>query len=296
MLRGDHSLHGAAQYLRRIVAGGRMPRVVVLLGAGVSTSAGIKDFRSAAGLYADKSVSRIFHADFFHDRPREFYDILLREMGPLLQGPPPRPTAAHWLLRLLRDAGWLTRVYTQNIDHLERAVGLPAGDIVECHGSLFRTLCPACSLRNEDPAAVQAFWDNIAAQGTPKCPCGGTLRPDIVLFGEPLPGRFHQLAYTDCAGCDLLLVMGTSLVVYPVAALPSFVPATAVRMLFNRESTGCFQGLSPCNGPDSGVADPARDTGAHYRDLYHEGDCDSAARAFVDELGLASALSGLLST
>lgn len=331
VLRGQRTLVGVAEHLRRIVGSGRMPRVVVLCGAGISTSAGIKDFRSANGLYANKATSRVFTAEFFDTNPTEFYQHVAHEFAPMLHGAKPRPTPAHALLRVLRDAGWLSRVYTQNIDHLERDVGIQPGDLVECHGSLFRTFCPACNARSEDPATVARFWATVeqTPQQPPTCACGGVLRPDVVLFGEPLPARFHQLAYTDVAACDLLLVMGTSLVVYPVASLPSFVGPLAPRVLFNNEPSGCFQGLAPCNirggsvdggdstsagsgggssgggsGGGSGLepitpasappAGPASDIGAHYRDVFFQGSCDEAARAFASTLGVTDALDAVL--
>jgi NAD+-dependent protein deacetylase sirtuin 2 len=332
VLRGEHTLAGVSRYLRRIATTGRTPRVVVLCGAGMSTSAGIKDFRSSTGVYVERGMSRAFTADFFESNPKEFYEAALSAFGPISALANVHPTPAHALLRVLRDAGWLLRVYTQNIDHLERKVGLQPEEIVECHGSLFRTVCRACNTRNETPNHVAQFWRAIEDKNQPVCSCGGVLRPDIVLFGEPLPARFHQLAYADVAACDLLLVLGTSLVVYPVASLPSFVGQLAPRVLINREPSGCFQNVPPCNIPSSAtdlaqstpspaaasgpglsasqqsattsggstesaegsVTDGARGISAHYRDVFYQGGCDEGAIELAESLGLGTALAAVI--
>ena len=262
LLKGDFTVHGLATYLRDLASDSHnlRPRVVVVCGAGISTNAGIKDFRSSTGLYADRNISKLFSASFIQESPEDFYNLLRKELLPLvhlgieglgkgdgnkrnssLKEMKVRPTASHALLRLFRDLGWLTRVYTQNIDMLEFSAGLDEEDVVECHGSFRRAWCMSCKQRlaAED---IPQFWLTVQHGSVPTCSiCGGSLRPDVVMFGEPLPTRFQECMSKDISKCDLLLVMGTSLVVYPVASLPAQVGPLCVRALINKEASGCFQ-------------------------------------------------------
>lgn len=251
-----------ATYLQRLAAdAAEPPRVVVLCGAGISTSAGIKDFRSAAGLYADRAVSRVFSASFLKEHPEQFYAVVRREFLPFLHGAA-APTPAHALLRLLKDRGWLTRVFTQNVDGLEYAAGLTEEDVVECHGSFRQAWCVGCGrvLARDEMAG---FWASVTQGNVPCChACGGVLRPDVVLFGEPLPARFHERTAADLPRCNLLLVLGTSLVVYPVAALPSQVGPLCVRALFNHEPSGCFQYVPPSLLPTEDAGRASESTSA----------------------------------
>ena len=119
--------------------------------------------------------------------------------------------------------------------------------------------------------------------------------PLSVPVGEPLPSRFNECMAADVAACDLLLVMGTSLLVYPVAALPSHAPPMTVRVLFNKEPSGCFQYVppsalraTPSDGPDTTRGDSA------FRDVFVPGECDAAADALVDALGWAAERARLL--
>lgn len=299
LLAGDHSLAGVAAFLQRLVDRGIDPRVVVLCGAGISTSCGIKDFRSSAGLYASKGTGDAFSAARFADDPSLFFRVLRQEFVPVLQAAsPPRPSTAHALLRLLRDRGWLQRVYTQNIDMLETAAGLTADELVECHGSFRHIVCSQCDAPALDADGARAFWASVAGGEIPRCGvCTAPKRPAVVLFGEPLPERFSRLAREDVEQADLLLVMGTSLVVYPVAALPAWAPARCVRLLLNHEATGCFQGVQPCSDADAApgaVSSEPRD-GGDYRDVFFKGSCDQGAAGLIQALGWQPQYSALLS-
>ena len=298
LLKNSYNLEGVAKFLLNLP---HTPRVVVIAGAGISTSAGIPDFRSGNGLYANKATAELFSTEFLHSRTEEFYAKVRELFLPVVENIY-KPTASHALLRLLYDCGWLTRVYTQNIDMLEHVAFKKVDDdevnfnfvenmIVECHGSMRRFKCTSqvcahvISRNNEMQTRV---WERIRTNQIPICPeCGSLLRPDVTFFGEPLPEKFHQQCLQDLPNCDLLLVIGTSLLVYPVASLPQMVGSKTVRMLWNREAFGCFQFIPAGN-------EPGTETEAHmavqcdtrgYRDVFHRSDCDNAAAEFATLIG-----------
>lgn len=295
ILEGEYTTAGVCHYLKTLP---HTPRVVVVTGAGISTSAGIKDFRSQDGLYANASTSQLFSMEFLSEQPVAFFSQVKELFLPVIEGSV-KPTKAHALLRLLSDEGWLSRVYTQNIDMLEQRVGLEEHQVVECHGSFNRAYCTneeceRAGVRIDSPAEMERlFWGPIGDDPMLRCPhcetCGALLRPDVTFFGEPLPARFGAAAMQDLPDCDLVLVMGTSLVVYPVASLPQMAPPKAVRMLINREATGCFQFVKDSAGAKKALVEgEARfqpwET-SQYRDVFRQGDCDAGAEEFADALG-----------
>ena len=307
LLHENYTLQGAADFLLALP---HPPRVVVVAGAGISTSAGIPDFRSSNGLYASSATAELFSTEYLHNRPEQFFGQLKELFLPVVDKQY-RPTASHALLRLMHDCGWLTRVYTQNIDMLEsvvfeteneeeRSTPLVDEKVVECHGSMRRFRCTStlCPHIVTDPDDMQEqVWAKIRRGETPLCPrCGDLLRPDVTFFGEPLPDKFHEACLHDLPNCDFLLVMGTSLLVYPVASLPQMVGANAVRMLWNREATGCFQFIAPGNDEgESSLASRAQQVETRgYRDIFHQDDCDSAARQFAEMIGKSAEMNLLL--
>ncbi|XP_029412682.1 NAD-dependent protein deacetylase sirtuin-3, mitochondrial isoform X1 [Nannospalax galili] len=213
-------------------------RVVVMAGAGISTPSGIPDFRSpGSGLYSNLQQynipypEAIFELEFFFHNPKPFF-TLAKELYPGHY----RPNVTHYFLRLLHDKELLLRLYTQNIDGLERASGIPASKLVEAHGSFASATCTVCrrSFPGED------LWADVMADRVPCCPvCTGVVKPDIVFFGEPLPSRF-LLHLADFPMADLLLILGTSLEVEPFASLSEMVQKSVPRLLINRDLVGPF--------------------------------------------------------
>lgn len=198
-------------------------------GAGVSTESGIPDFRSASGLYSQSSGLRwtpeeILSRDFFASHPAEFFDyyrtrIVHREA---------RPNAAHYALASLERAGRLSAVVTQNIDGLHQQAG--SRRVLELHGSVLSNTCLSCGRK----VGLDAV---MAASGVPRCEeCGGVIKPDVVLYGDPLDPAVIQATLDELAAADTLIVGGTSLRVYPAAG---FVRAFAgdQLVLINREAT-----------------------------------------------------------
>lgn len=243
--------------------------VVVLMGAGASVSAGIPDFRTpGTGLYSRLQEYKlpfpeaIFDLAYYRDNPLPFVD-LCQSIWPG-QADGPKPTLAHAFLRILEDKGCLRRVYTQNIDGLESLAGVSDDRLVDCHGSFRSASCSSC----KEPIAPEKCQTMMLNGAVPKCEsCGSAVKPDIVFFGEELPERFQQLVSRDTDACDLLLVLGTSLLVMPVAAIPSWVNRECPRALLNLELVGDFVRGDP------------------LRDIWLEGSCDDSVTTICRNAG-----------
>ena len=307
ILGDNYSLLGVVNYLQALSS---TPKIVVVAGAGISTSAGIPDFRSENGLYANSTTSQLFSTEFLHESPKEFYAQVKRLFLPVVDGQY-KPTPSHALLRLFYNCGWLTRVYTQNIDMLEAVVfkqenaddenSILDEKVIECHGTMRRFKCcnVHCSVVMSSSSDMNEYvWQPIRRDELPTCPtCGGLLRPDVTFFGEPLPAIFSTSILKDLPSCDLLLVMGSSLLVYPVASLPQMVNEKAVRMLWNREGTGCFQFVKPANiqnDDDRNENIIMQSDTSSYRDVFHKANCDDAAIEFARLMNKADEMENLI--
>lgn len=190
----------------------RAEHVVVLTGAGVSTAAGIPDFRGPHGLYATGKypADRVFDSGYFPHHPELFYGFS-RELLPLLDAA--EPTFTHRWLAELEQQGRLRGVITQNIDMLHTRAGSRA--VLELHGSYRTARCLTCA-RDCD---LQELRLRMARQSVPRCDCGGLLKPDIVFFGDAVRHLDEAARWVTEAG--LLLVIGSSLTVWPAAGLPA---------------------------------------------------------------------------
>ena len=185
---------------------------VVLTGAGVSTESGIPDFRSAGGLWAEFDPLEYGSIDAFRADPEKVWRFYAPRFSVLTDA---EPNDAHRALAALEDAGWVDAVVTQNIDLLHERAG--SRDVVEVHGSIRRSICPGCGA--EYPLA--RVLELLGESGAPACPdCGAILKPDVVFFGELLPAAAIDRAFALAAGAGLLLVVGSTLEVFPVASLP----------------------------------------------------------------------------
>ena len=186
--------------------------IVFFGGAGVSTESGIPDFRSVDGLYNQKydyPPEEILSRTFFDRRPEEFYRFYRDKMLCL----DARPNTAHQKLAQLEQVGKLRSVVTQNIDGLHQMAG--SKRVGELHGSVHRNFCMRC----KKPYPVEFIRDS---QGVPTCSCGGTVKPDVVLYEESLDSRVLEGALADIQQADLLIIGGTSLAVYPAASLVNY--------------------------------------------------------------------------
>ncbi len=185
---------------------------LVLTGAGMSTESGIPDFRSAAGIWAEVDPYEVASIDAFHADPLRVW----RWYGPRIHGLlAAQPNPGHRALAALERAGHLTAVVTQNIDTLHSRAG--SRDVIEVHGSIATSSCTTCG-SSYPLESVGEIFDN---DGVATCACCmGKVKPDVVLFGELLPAEPMAEAERLCAGADLLLCIGSSLEVHPVAGLP----------------------------------------------------------------------------
>ena len=201
--------------------------VVFFGGAGVSTESGIPDFRSVDGLYNQSyryPPETIISHSFFVRDPEEFYRFYKDRMLYLDAG----PNAAHRNLAELEQAGKLRAVITQNIDGLHQAAG--SREVLELHGSVHRNYCMECH-KAFDAAYVKA------AEGVPRCDaCGGMVKPDVVLYEESLDNGLLYRAVEHIRRADMLIVGGTSLVVYPAAGLVDYYQGQRL-VLINKSAT-----------------------------------------------------------
>ena len=200
--------------------------IVFFGGAGVSTESGIPDFRSVDGLYHLKykyPPETILGHSFFVRRPEEFYEFYRDK----LIAPWAKPNAAHLKLAQWEAEGKLKAVITQNIDGLHQMAG--SREVLELHGSVHRVYCSKC-YKKYDESYVN---DSV---GVPKCSCGGVVRPDVVLYEEPLDESVMSKAIQYIRNADVLIVGGTSLNVYPAAGLLYYYRGHKL-VLINRSST-----------------------------------------------------------
>ena len=189
--------------------------VVALTGAGISVPSGIPDFRTpGTGLWANVDPMEVAHIDVFRRDPERFWHFYGDRFQTLEHR---QPNAAHRALARLEDAGLLDAVITQNIDRLHDKAG--TRELIEIHGTIGHSSCSACGSRFVLPEVRERCERDPA--GVPRCDCGAPLKPDVVLFGEMLPADALTRAEGLAAGADLLLCIGSSLEVYPVAELPA---------------------------------------------------------------------------
>lgn len=201
-------------------------RIVFFGGAGVSTESGIPDFRSVDGLYRQKfdyPPETIISHSFYRRDPEYFFRFYREKMLPLGY----EPNITHRVLSRWEQEGKLSAVITQNIDGLHQKAG--SERVLELHGSVLRNYCTRCG-KFHDAEFVKA------ADGVPRCSCGGIVKPDVVLYEESLREDVLEESIAEIARADLLIVAGTSLTVYPAAGLIRYYRGDRM-VLINRDET-----------------------------------------------------------
>jgi NAD-dependent deacetylase len=200
---------------------------VVLTGAGVSTASGIPDFRSPTGIWRRYDPMEYATIEAFHRDPAKVWDFYAQRLGVLRDA---KPNAAHRALAELERRGLLAAVITQNVDRLHELAG--SREVIEVHGSLRTSSCLECGHREEVERVVELL-------PVPACVrCGAVLKPDVVMFGELLPAGALERASELVRRSGLVLVVGSSLEVYPVAGLPAEALAAGAKLaIVNKGAT-----------------------------------------------------------
>lgn len=205
--------------------------MVAFTGAGISAESGIPTYRGDDGLWNKYDPDKFANIKHFHADPAYYWDFFREIRYPVISQA--SPNQAHYALAQLEKKGVLKAVITQNIDGLHQLAG--SRKVLELHGNTRRIVCLACG----DALGMDNVFAMLSDQLPPLCPaCGGTLKPDVVFFGESLPTDVLDNAVQQINTCDLLVVIGSSLVVQPAAALPVMAKGNGAKVvIINRDPT-----------------------------------------------------------
>ncbi|XP_041052928.1 NAD-dependent protein deacetylase sirtuin-3-like isoform X2 [Carcharodon carcharias] len=235
--------------IARLIQNKECSRIVVMSGAGISTPSGIPDFRSSgSGLYDNLQQydipypEAIFEINYFFHNPKPFF-ALAKQLYPGNC----KPNFTHYFVRFLHQKELLLRMYTQNIDGLERMAGIPPEKLVEAHGTFATATCTVC-LEN---FSWEQLREDIMERKVPHCPsCSGVIKPDIVFFGEQLPANFHRYII-DLPSADLLIILGTS--------LENLCPALTDQLWLNGQHTLLWE-MNSSPTPETSAQNPDQDS------------------------------------
>jgi NAD-dependent deacetylase sirtuin 2 len=237
----------------------KFQNVIVMAGAGISTSCGIPDFRTpGTGLYDNlqkfnlPNPEAIFTLDFFKQNPQPFYTLVKELLPGSFQ-----PSTTHKFIKLLEDQKMLLRCYTQNIDGLEQIAGVSPNLIFQVHGGFNDAHCVECGAKCD----VEEFKKSCPLVLVCQVCKLGYVKPNIVFYGESLPKDFFHCILQDFPKCDCLIVLGTSLQVQPFASLIDRVPVSCPRLLINREQV--IRNVT-------------------QRDVFLQGDCDGGVTKILN--------------
>ena len=216
----------------------KFKNITFITGAGISTSAGIPDFRSKGGLFSQtqkkynlSSPEQFFQINLFYNHPEYFYDFC---KGFNIDDC--KPTKTHLFQGFLSEKGILNRIFTQNIDGLELKANIPPEKIIFAHGTFTKGHCPQCKI----PVDINKINKGIEEGFVVRCDiCGGPCKPNVVFYGEDLGEEFYQ-RIKESENFDLVFVMGTSMQVYPFAEIPRLMKTSAWKVVFNRDKVGRF--------------------------------------------------------
>ena len=208
-------------------------RIVGFTGAGISTESGVPDFRSPDGVWA-RNRTVYFEEFLSSEAGRVEYWRQKMEGWPAMRDA--RPNAGHHAFVALHEQGRLTAMITQNIERLHQRSGLPGDLVLELHGTTTEAVCLTCGDRIPSDEACRRV---AGGEPAPRCTlCGGLLKPATVSFGQPMPQDVMVRAYAAAESCDLLLAVGSSLVVEPAASIPRIATRAGARLIIvNREPT-----------------------------------------------------------
>jgi len=272
-------------------------KVVILTGAGVSVNAGIPDYRSKGGFYDTLDVHQfdisnelkeqiqdspefVYHKNFFKQAPEVTWTCI----SPMYTTPY-EPTETHYFMSLLAKKSKTCQLLTQNVDGLHRRAGFPNDLCCEVHGTRIDFRCDRKKCKRDidfDLEKCVSFCKERGPYDVPKCSCGGSIRPDVVMFGEDLPDEWRRLCThpTIFPNAEVLIIAGTSLAVSPVNTIVRRVGENCVRVLINMEKVGWDLGMFSRT--------------QRHRDVFIKGDCDETFRDLARLLGWQNELDELI--
>ena len=205
-------------------------KIVAFTGAGFSAESGISTFRGAGGLWSKYDPSVYADINYFIKDPSYYWNFFKDERYPVIKKA--KPNDGHFALVELEKCGKIYRIITQNIDGLHQMAG--SSDVIELHGNTRKIFCMICN----KTYSMDDVYKLLRKELPPRCSCGGPLKPGTVLFGEPLPQVAFDMANLAARNCDMFLVLGSSLVVYPAAALPEIAKSIgAILVIVNIDPT-----------------------------------------------------------
>ncbi|KAK6183461.1 hypothetical protein SNE40_010939 [Patella caerulea] len=275
------SVEGVARYIKD----NKCKNIITMAGAGISTSAGVPDYRSQDGGLYDKEKEQHYTIDHFNDNPDIFYKWLKKLFPENL-----KPTLCHYFIRLLHEKGLLLRHYTQNIDALDQLAGLPREQLAEFYGSITTSYCMECN------QVYSQDWlkEKILTGAEPECleeNCKGIVKPDILFHGEQFPPWLEELSSEDFCICDLLIILGASVKEQPFRNLSSKVWVNVPRLYIN---------LEPPDPPSANMMMALMfghtfdfDSEERYRDVFKQATCDDGCRQLADLIGWGEELDEL---
>ena len=251
--------------------------IIFITGAGISTAAGIPDFRSKGGLFEQTRIKyglsrpeQFFEINYFYNHPEAFYDFCkgfdISEC---------RPTKTHLFIGFLTNIKKIVkRIYTQNVDGLELLAGVPRAKVTFAHGTITEAGCPNC-LKEYDVEDVRKYVNEGKILKCSKC--NKPIKPKVVFYGENLPDKFFE-DFNDINVTDLAFIMGSSLAVYPFNQLPYGIKKESWRVLINKDEVGNFlAGLVTMN--------QFRFNNPKRKDLFLNGYTDEIVQKIVDDCG-----------
>lgn len=284
---------------------GKLKNIGILCGAGISTSCGIPDFRSEeTGIFSNLEEYNLpypeamFDIEFFIENPLPFYKFSKKILKNVLKA---KPSKTHCFMKLLADKKLLTRIYSQNIDGLEEKVGIDENLVCCVHGSLKQAYCIECHEKYDQEFIIK----EIMEKSIPKCEkCNGYVKPSIVFYGEQLPNKFPECLIQDFNKIDLLIIMGTSLTVYPVSYVADLVKENTPRLLLNKTSISKIL-VKPENiskeikldnillesdvlnqeSSSSGLDRNVNNRNRHFQDIFYQDSCDNGCMKLAELLG-----------
>lgn len=205
-------------------------KIVAFTGAGFSAESGISTYRGAGGLWSKYDPSKYADINYFIQDPTYYWCFFRDERYPILKIAKPNP--GHYALVKLEKIGKIYRVITQNIDGLHQIAG--SSDVIELHGNTRGCFCMNCNKKY----SMDEAYKRLGQELPPRCICGGILKPSTILFGEPLPQHALDMATLAAKNCDMFLVLGSSLVVYPAAQIPKIAKDNkAILVIINIDPT-----------------------------------------------------------